>query len=311
MESVMRVAEANARHGAGVVRHRVARRVWQRPCRGVIVTHNGPLTDQERWAVALASAPPRSALAGPSALEVHGMTGFGAERIHVVIPAGGRSPSWDGLVVHESTELTEADVHPSHEPRRTRVARSVVDLASWCTNDRYARAAVIAALQQGIVNTARMRDALTRRGPCRRRGLIIESILDAAGGIQSLPERDFDVLWRAAGLPRPTRQHRVRGKDGRYHLDATWESLRMSAEIHGIPHHAVRQWDADLLRANEIVIGGERLLIFSSYAIRHEQVAVADQLFRMARACGWTGPGPDLHALQLLQQRKRMKFRAR
>ena len=66
----------------------------------------------------------------------------------------------------------------------------------------------------------------------------------------------------------------------------------MSAEIHGIPHHAVRQWDADLRRANEIVIGGERLLIFSSYAIRHEQVAVADQLFRMARACGWTGPSP-------------------
>jgi hypothetical protein len=311
MESVMRAAEANARHGVGVVRHRVARGVWQRPCRGVIVTHNGPLTDAEARAVALASAPPRSALAGPTALEVHGMTGFGAEHIHVVIPAGGRSPSWEGLVVHESTELTEADVHPSHQPRRTRVARSVVDLASWCTNDRYARAVVIAALQQGIVNTARMRDALTRRGPCRRRRLIIESILDAAGGIQSLPERDFDGLWRAAGLPQPTRQHRVRGKDGRHYLDATWESLRMSAEIHGIPHHAVRQWDADLLRANEIVIGGERLLIFSSYAIRHEQVAVADQLFRMARACGWTGPKPDLHALQLLQQRKRRKFRAR
>jgi hypothetical protein len=119
------------------------------------------------------------------------------------------------------------------------------------------------------------------------------------------------VLWRAAGLPRPTRQHRVRGKDGRYYLDATWESLGISAEIHGIPHQAVRQWDADLLRANEIVIGGERLLIFSSYAFRHEQVAVADQLFRMARACGWTGPEPDLHALWVLQHHKRRKFRPR
>jgi hypothetical protein len=182
MISVMRVAEANVRHGPGVVRHRVARGMWQRPCRGVIVTHNGPLTDEECWAVALASAPPKSALAGPTALEADGMTGFSADRIHVVIPAGGRAPSWDGLVVHESTELTDADVHPSRQPRRSRVAPSVIDLASWCTNDRYARAAVIAALQQGIVNTARMRDALTRRGPCRRRGLVIESILDAAGG---------------------------------------------------------------------------------------------------------------------------------
>jgi hypothetical protein len=311
METVMRVADAKARHGAGFVRHRVARGMWQRPCRGVIVTHNGPVTRDEAWAIALASAPPRSALAGPTALEVHGMTGFEADRIHVVVPAGGRAPSWKGLVVHESTELSDADVHPLHEPRSTRVARSVVDLASWCINDRYARAVVIAALQQGMANTARMRDALTRRGPCKRRGLIIESILDAAGGIQSLPERDFDALWRAAGLPRPTRQRRVRGKDGRYHLDASWESLGMSAEIHGIPHQAVRQWDADLLRANEIVIGGERLLIFSSYAIRREQVAVADQLFRMARACGWTGPEPDLHALRALQQHKRTKFRRR
>jgi hypothetical protein len=311
MDTVWRVAEANARHGPGVVRHRVARGMWQRPCRGVVVTHNGPLSRAETMAVALASAPPRSALAGPTALEVAGMTGFIDERIHVVIPAGGRAPSWDGLVVHESTELTPADVHPTQEPRRTRVARSVVDLASWCTNDRYARAVVIAALQQGLVNTARLRDALTRRGPCRRRALIVESVLDAAGGIQSLPERDFDALWQAAGLPPPTRQHRVRGKDRRYHLDVTWETLRMSAEIHGIPHLAVRQWDADLLRANEIVIGGERLLIFSSYAIRREPVAVADQLHRMARACGWSGPPPDLHALRALQRHKRMKFRRR
>ena len=311
MDSVMRVAEANARYGKGVVRQRVARGMWQRPCRGVIVTHNGPLTGEQAWAVALASAPPRSALAGPTALEVHGMDGFQDDQIHVVIPAGGRAPSWEGLVVHESGELSTADVHPLEQPRRTRVARSVIDLASWCTNDRYARAAVIAALQQGLANTARMRDALSRRGPCRRRGLIIESILDAAGGIQSLPERDFDALWRAAGLPRPTRQRRARTKDGRYYLDATWEALGMSAEIHGVPHHAVRQWDADLRRANEIVIGGDRLLIFSSYAIRHEQVAVADQLFRMARACGWTGPEPDVHALRALQQPKRRKFRPR
>ena len=311
MKSVMRVAAANADYGAGVVRHRVARGMWQRPCRGVIVTHNGPLTGEEAWAVALASAPPRSALAGPTALEAHEMDGFTADRIHVVIPAGGRAPSWEGLVVHESTELTSADVHPLQDPRRTRVARSVIDLASWCDNDRYARAAVIAALQQGLVNTSRMRDALTRRGPCKRRGLIVESVLDAAGGVQSLPERDFDALWRSAGLPRPTRQRRIRGKDGRYYLDASWESLGMSAEIHGIPHHAVRQWDADLLRANEIVIGGERLLIFSSYAIRHEQAAVADQLFRMAKACGWTGPEPDLHALWALQHHKRRGFARR
>jgi hypothetical protein len=169
-----------------------------------------------------AVGPPRSALAGPTSLTLDGLHGFDDERIHVVIPAGDRRPSMHGLVVHESTELSDADVHPSQEPRRTRSARSVVDLASWSTSDRYARAVVIAAFQQGLVNTAGIRDALSRRGPCRRRGLIVESILDASGGIQSLPERDFDDLRRLIGLPPPSRQRRIRGRDGRYYLDASW-----------------------------------------------------------------------------------------
>ena len=109
-------------------------------------------------------------------------------------------------------------------------------------------------------------------------------MLDAAGGIQSLPERDFDEIRVLAGLPRPHRQQRVCGKDGRHFLDVYIAELGLSIEIHGIPHLAVRRWDADLRRANEIVIAGERLLIFSSYAIRRERAAVIDQLQRMATA---------------------------
>lgn len=60
-----------------------------------------------------------------------------------------------------------------------------------------------------------------------------------------------------------------------------------TCEIHGIPHMLVPQWDADLLRTNEISITGPRQLVFSSYAIRHEQGVVADQLERMLRRGGW------------------------
>jgi hypothetical protein len=62
------------------------------------------------------------------------------------------------------------------------------------------------------------------------------------------------------------------------------------------------------VRANEVVISGERLLIFSSYAIRREQRAVADQLLRMARALGWHGQGPDPSALTPSEQRRRRKI---
>jgi very-short-patch-repair endonuclease len=118
--------------------------------------------------------------------------------------------------------------------------------------------------------------------------VIVESVLDAGGGIQSLPERDFDDIRRSAGLPPPTRQLRVKGPDGRFHLDVAWEDSGIAVEVHGVSHLEAEKWSADLARANEIVIGGRRLLAFSSFSIRHEQAAVADQLLRLFRSAGWT-----------------------
>ncbi|KQY60128.1 hypothetical protein ASD11_11595 [Aeromicrobium sp. Root495] len=134
-----------------------------------------------------------------------------------------------------------------------------------------------------------MHEALDRRGLPKRKGIVRESVLDAEGGIQSLPEADFDSLVVVAGLPRPTRQRRVRGADGTYYLDASWDQYGVAVEIHGLPHHGIISWSDDLLRANEIVIDGPRLLIFTSYAVPHEPAVVLDQLVRALRAAGWKG----------------------
>jgi very-short-patch-repair endonuclease len=216
-----------------------------------------------------------------SGLEVDGLTGFERTDIFIVLPEGARRPKADGTCPHWSAMLDDEDVHPTRWPRRTRTERSVVDAASWSVSDRQARTIVIAAFQQRLVSARTIRLALTRRGPCRQRALIVQSVLDAVGGIQSLPERDFDRIRLAAGLPRPSRQVRVKGGDGRYYLDVEWADQGIAVEIHGIPHLEVGNWDADLVRANEIVITGRRLVIFSSYAIRQEPGLVADQLMRL------------------------------
>ncbi|MCL3817820.1 hypothetical protein [Aeromicrobium wangtongii] len=287
MRTVFRTAELVAAHGRGAVRHAIAIGRWQSPHRGVVVTHSGPLSPDEQELVALTLCAPASALGGLSALRHDGFTGFASDSTFVVLPEGAARPSVPSLVTHFSTDLGTADVHPFKEPRRTRAARSVIDAASWCDTDRYARTIVLAAMQQGLVNAARLHQTLDRRGMCRRRGLIRESILDGTGGIQSLPERDFDDIRRAAGLPAPTRQRKLKGPDGHYFLDAAWDAFAFSVEVHGTPHQEVARWDADLLRGNEIVIGGRRLLIFSSYAIRHEPQLVTHQLTRMFLALGW------------------------
>ena len=285
--SVLRIADAMQQFGRSRVRTELRNGRWSMPVRGVVVLHNGPLTRFQQLDVALATCPPRAALAGPSALEIDGFTGFHRDEPHIVLPEGARKPVTPGIITHWSTKLDERDIHPSREPRRTRSARSIIDFASWTDNERYARAIVLAAVQQGLIRTRDIREALTRRGNTRNRALIVESVLDAAGGIQSLPERDFDRLRTGLGLPTPTRQSPMRRADGRYYLDVEWKDFSAACEIHGIPHLRILKWEADLERANDIVIAGPRLLIFSSYATRRQQERVGRQLVQLLRRGGW------------------------
>ncbi|MGH1563509.1 hypothetical protein [Mumia sp. DW29H23] len=284
---VLTTAQALAVFGERLFRSNVRGERWQQPYRGVVVTHNGPLTDAQREWAHLLACPPGTVLGGLSALEKDGLSGFPPNATYAVVPDHARRPELDGLVVHSSVYLDERDVHPLRTPPRTRTARSAIDAASWSDAPRRARAIILASAQQGLIRTRELRETLPRRGTCRHRALIIESYLDAAGGIQSLPERDFDGLRCSLRLPEPTRQRPVRRKDGRFYLDVTWDEYDVAVEIHGIPHMRVLQWDADLLRANEIVIGGPKLLIFSSYAVRHEHAVVADQLRRLFASAGW------------------------
>jgi hypothetical protein len=288
--TVMRTAEAIARFGRATVRRSLARGLWQQPERGVVVDHNGPLSRTERDLVRLAACAPRSALAGLSALRFDGLTGFDLPDTHVVLPEGSKRLAVHGLLPHWSTELSELDVHPLVQPRRTRPARSAIDAAAWAATDRQAVAIVLAAFQHGLVVARTMHQALERRGPIHRRALIRESILDAEGGIHSLPERDFDEIRIGARLPTPTRQRPRRRPDGHYYLDADWDAWNVAAEIHGIPHIDVPQWSADIVRANEVVISGPRLVAFTSFATRHQKALVADQLTRLLRSAGWDGP---------------------
>jgi hypothetical protein len=261
---VLRTRQALAIWSRATIRAQLAAQRWQQPARGVVIAHNGPITDLQRVWVALLACAPGSALGGLTALTQDGLEGFVLpSKPQVILPEGATRPRYGDVAPHWSTRLDDRDVHPTKTPRRTRSQRSIVDEASWSDSPR--------------------------RGPCRHRALIVSSILDAVGGIQSLPERDFGDIVSRYHLPPPSRQHPVRGTDGRYFLDVGWDRYDAGCEIHGIPHLEVLQWDADLRRANDIVVRGPRLLVFSSYAIRNEQQDVAQQVMALLRRGGWSG----------------------
>lgn len=293
---VLRHSRAVAIHGKGRVAAQLAARRWRSPVTGVVVTHNGPLTDEQKMWVVLLSGPPGTMLFGLSAAAHSGLQGLSPDHLSIVIPAAARScrrrqlvlpDDWD-VDLHWSTKLGTEDVHPTAVPPRTRLPRSILDGASEPVPPRRARVIVLAAVQQRLVRPPALWDALSRRGRCRNRAIIAESIADAAGGIESLPEKDFDRIRISRGLPAPRRQAMLRRPDGHYFLDADWPDYGIRTEIHGIPHSQVKNWDKDLLRQNDISIEGG-LLVFSSYATRHLGVRVGDQLVRMFRRRGWSG----------------------
>lgn len=91
-DGVLTSAQAVSLFGREYVRAQFAAQRWQRPVRGVVVLHNGPLTDAQcRWVALLASAP-GSALAGLTALTVDGFEGFAPARPQVCA-ANGLSPA--------------------------------------------------------------------------------------------------------------------------------------------------------------------------------------------------------------------------
>lgn len=235
----------------------------QQPCYGIYLTHNGPILPFERDLIALKACGNGAALAGLTALRRDGFEGFDPLMPTVVQPAGACPPPYDDVIVHWSIWLDQQDIHPHREPHRTRTQRSLVDAASWAASDKQARAIVIAGIQQGLVNTRLLREALVHRGACKHRALIVESILDAHGGIQSLPERDFRQICARFHLPEASRQVPVKSKEGRYYLDVEWSEYGLAVEVHGIPHLRIRNWDDD-------------------------------QLLRMLTTCGWRRDGPEL-----------------
>ena len=148
-------------------------------------------------------------------------------------------------------------------------------------------AIVLAAVQQRLTTTDRLRESLAVRGPIAGCGLVRETIVDAEGGIHSVPEHDFTRIVVRRGLARPTRQAVVRRRNGRYYLDARFDPWGVAAEVDGARHRDVWQSEADDDRQNELVIAGQGLLRFSSYRVRHEPDQVGDVLWRALLAAGW------------------------
>lgn len=282
------------------LRWRVASGRWQRPCKGVVVTQSGPLTDRQALRVALLRAGPNAALAGLTAARLDGFTGFGDRLpmadgpIHVLILSGNprrMGPLRLNVVTHYARSLTTVDVHPTRQPRRTRIARSLVDAAGWMPTDRGAAAILAAGVQQRLVRVEDLRLVVDRIETLRRRGLMTGLLGDIAGGAQALSELDFTrQVVRRHRLPEPSRQVSRRDERGRRRwIDVTWDQWKIIVEIDGAQHaDPLQRWD-DMERDNGLEIGGYHTLRFPAWLVRNDPEHVAREILSALRRNGYRG----------------------
>ena len=270
------------------LRWRVTSGRWQRPCHGIVVAHSGPMTEIQRLWAAVLWAGPGAVLAGLTAARLDGLEGFpgrGAaadQPIHLLVPSNRsvrrKSPGLP-VVVHYSIGLALGDVHPLRQPRRTRIARSLVDAAAWMATDRGGQAVLAAGVQQRLARVADLTAVVVRNQRLPRRAMIKATLDDIAGGAQALSELDFSRLLRRHRLPEPDRQAQRPDASGRRRwLDAVWEAARLIVEVDGIHHMEAAQYWADVDRDNDFTLDGYRVLRFPAFVVRYNPGLVAGKV---------------------------------
>jgi very-short-patch-repair endonuclease len=274
---------------------------WQKPIRGVVVAQSGPLTDRQLMRAALLRAGPQAVFAGLTAARLDGFKGFDDKRplrelpIYLLAPAGykRRTPPFGlNVVTHYSRALTDLDVHPAKQPRRTRIARSLIDAAVWMPTDRGAMAILAAGVQQGLARADDLRRVTDRIGWQHRRKLIVETIGDIAGGAQALSELDVSrQVLRAFRLPEPSRQVARRDARGRRRwIDVLWDDYKVVVEIDGAQHaeDPLQRWD-DMERDLDLGLGGYLTLRFPAWLVRKSPEYVAHRILEALRRAGYQG----------------------
>jgi very-short-patch-repair endonuclease len=300
-DSVLDTATLLTRLTVGEVRWRVSSGCWQQPFKGAVVAHNGPLTDQQVLRLALLRAGPGAVLAGLTAARLDGLRGFGDKvplgqsPIHVINPSHRRPAGQPGLnlVVHLVGDLDPGDIHPVRQPRRTRVARSLVDAAAWMPTERGTMAILAAGVQQRLASAPVLRAVVASRLRLRRRRFMAEILGDIEGGAEALSELDFlHLVVRAFKLPEPDCQVPRRDDCGRRRwLDVTWENWKVVAEIDGAQHEEpLQRWD-DMDRDIDLQVnGGYIVLRIPAWVVRRHPAHVAHRIREALRKHGCPFP---------------------
>jgi very-short-patch-repair endonuclease len=236
--------------------------------RGVYRIAGVPETWEQQLLAACLAAGPAACASFRSAAALHGLEGFGRDRLEITHL--GRRPSViDGVEVHESAVFDTRHIVIVADIPTTSVARTLCDLTAVVRPWMVERA-VDEALRRKLVRIPEIVEVATLlEGRGRHRCTVMREILvHRQAGYQpgdSAPERRIRDLLVRAGLPAPTMQHRVRMGRKVVRIDLCYPEQKIAIEYDGWEWHSGRRaFDDDRARANELVVLGFSVLRFTS-----------------------------------------------
>jgi hypothetical protein len=215
-----------------------------------------------------------------TAAALHGLDGFAADVVEVLLPMNVYHRRMNAIV-HHTRSLTSVDRSRVGAIPVTSRARTLIDLGAVVTAESVENAFDCAERdRRGIRAEVEARyGALRARG---RNGIgAMTQILSERVATDRVPrsvlERAMLRLLHRAGLPRPIGCYRVELSGGDvYELDFAYVSRRLGLELDGHGSHATRrQRAADNVRANALGDGGWRLRRFTFEQVMHQPASVA------------------------------------
>ncbi|HEX5614366.1 MAG TPA: DUF559 domain-containing protein [Acidimicrobiia bacterium] len=232
-----------------------------------------PISYSQTLLAACWHAGPGAVASHRAAAALHRIDGFRAEPIELTV-ARGHARDVDAIL-HRSSDLRRVDVTVIGGIPCTNLVRTVMDLAGVLTREQ------LEDVIDGLVRARRIkvsdlrRILAARRRPGRNGVQTLDAALrDRTAGTatpESVLERRFLRLIGRAALPPPRRQVVVRRPDGRgARLDFAYPHARVGIELHGAVAHASRsQRAADANRANQLLLAGWPLLVFTWDDVEH------------------------------------------
>ncbi|WKN47828.1 hypothetical protein [Nocardioides sp. Arc9.136] len=278
------------------VRNQLAAGRWTLATPRVVSTVTGTLTAEQREWSAVLHAGPRSMLGGLTAAARHGLRGWEATEVTVLVDDQLAFEAVDGVRFFRSRR--PFDLLRSTRPGipRCELEPAVLLHAAYVAPVRPAHALVAACVQQRLSTPSRMIEWIDQLRPLRGGRSFSATLSHADAGAHSGAERAVGRLCRRYGMPQPRRQvARVDSAGRRRFTDCEWplpDGTTLVLEVDGDFHMEVRQYTDDLRRTRRLA-GRDRIVVrCTAYELLHEPDDVARDLL----ALGVPGCVPDAAA---------------